>query len=277
MVPTTTIRDVVVSRLAIGGNPFSGISHHTRQRDLEMADYFSAGRTKETLHECEENGITVFCGRIDNHIIRLLREYWNEGGQIKWFAQTAPEHRSHLENIRAAAGNGASAIYIQGHTARQFREAGGWKGFGEAIDLVRSLGLLAGSATHQPDFHAARRAAGIELDFCLQSLYDIEGRKGNIFRHDQGEQFDDADRLRALEAIAANPEPTFAYKVLAAGRKHPRESLPEVARYLKPTDGVLMGMWPRDNPHMVRENAELVAELLGPETAPAENRSQNAR
>ncbi len=262
MLPTTAVGNLTVSRLAIGGNPFSGISHHSRERDIEMCTFFTVERIKRTLHECEGNGITGFFGRIDNHIIRLMREYWDEGGKIRWFAQTAPEHRSLHDNIRAAAGNGASAVYIQGHTAKQFRDAGDWAGFAEAIALIRSLGLHAGSATHQPDFHAARRAAGVDLDFCLQSLYHIEGRQGKIHRHNQDEKFVDDDRLPALRAIASNPEPTFAYKVLAAGRKEVRDSLTEVVRYLNPKDGILMGMCPDRNPNMVRENAALVASLL---------------
>ena len=33
-------------------------------------------------------GITTFFGRGDNHVIRVLREYWNEGGKLQWVAQT---------------------------------------------------------------------------------------------------------------------------------------------------------------------------------------------
>lgn len=262
MVPTTTIGDVTISRLAIGGNPFSGISHQDRTRDIEMRDWFTTAHIKETLHQCEEHGITVFFGRADNHVMRTLAEYWNEGGKIRWFAQTAPERKSLADNIRQAAGNGASGVYIHGGTAKQFRDTGNWAGLGEAVALIRSLGLPAGSATHQPDFHAARRAAGVDLDFCLQCLYHIDGRQGRIEQHNEDEKFVDADRTPALEAIAANPEPTIAYKVLGAGRVDVRKALEQVVRYLKPADGILMGMCPDRNPDMVRENAELAARLF---------------
>lgn len=268
MLPTTTLTGprgpLTVGRLAIGGNPFSGISHKNRSRDLEMVDYFSTARIKETLHECERNGITAFFGRADNHIMRTLREYWNEGGTIRWFAQTAPERRSLLDNIRQAAGSGASAIYIHGGTAGDFWKREDWTGFVEARDLIRSLGLPAGCAAHYPDLHAARQAAGVDLDFCMQSLYNLEGRQGRIHEHDEEkEKFDPADRIPALEAIAANPEPVVAYKVLGAGRVTPKDALPEVVRYLKPSDLVLMGMCPDTNPGMIAENAALMAELLG--------------
>ena len=262
MVPTTAIGNLTVSRLAIGGNPFSGISHQSREQDIQMRDYFTAARIKETLAECEANGITVFFGRADNHIMRTLIDYWNEGGRIRWFAQTAPERRSLHDNIRQAAGNGASGIYIHGGTAKDFRDADNWKGLAEAAALIRSLGLPAGAATHQPDFHAARRAAGVDLDFCLQSLYHIGGRRGKIDQHTEDERFVEADRVPALTAVAANPEPTFAYKVLAAGRKDARESLTEVVGYLRPKDGIILGMCPDRNPRMVAENAALAASLM---------------
>ncbi len=274
MLPTTTIDGpsgpLTVGRLAIGGNPFSGISHLSGERDQEMANYFTTGRIKETLHACEENGITAFFGRADNHVMRLLREYWNEGGKIRWFAQTAPERRSLHDNIRQVAGAGASAVYIHGGTAADFRANDDWTGFQETVDLIRSLGIPAGSATHQPDFHAARHAAGIELDFCMQCLYHLDGRQGKIHEHaEERERFDDSDRLPALEALAANPEPTVAYKVLGAGRRTPEESLPQVAEYLKPRDMVLMGMCPDSNPNMVAENAALMTRLLAEAEATA--------
>ena len=259
MVPTTTICSVTVSRLAVGGNPFSGISHQNRERDIEMRDYFTTARIKQTLFECEQHGITVFFGRADNHVIRTLAEYWNEGGTIQWFAQTAPERRSLLDNIRQAEGNGASGIYIHGGTAKDFRDAENWSGMSEAVELIRSLRLPAGSATHEPDFHTARRAAGVSLDFCMQCLYNIGGRRGKIDVHDESEGFYDDDRRPALEAIAANPEPTFAYKILAGGRKSIAEALEDVAQYLKPTDGVVVGMCPDHSANMVAENAALVA------------------
>ncbi len=264
MIPTTRIGSLEVSRLAIGGNPFSGISHQSRERDLAMRDFFTVARIKETLAKCEENGINVFFGRADNHIMRTLVEYWNEGGRIRWFAQTTPERSSLHDVIRQAADNGASAIYIHGGTAKDFRDTGNWAGLAEVVNLIRSFGLPAGCATHQPDFHAERRTHGVEVDFCLQSLYNLEGRRGKIDQHDEHEQFDDGDRLAALMAIAANPEPTFAYKILAAGRKDVRRSLVEVVTCLKKQDGILMGMCPDTNPGMVAENASLVSSLLRP-------------
>jgi hypothetical protein len=46
--PTVTIGPHRISRLTIGGNPFSGFSHQNAQRDAEMLDYYSVARIKPT-------------------------------------------------------------------------------------------------------------------------------------------------------------------------------------------------------------------------------------
>src|SRR5512140_2758878 len=96
-----------VSRLAIGGNPFSGFSHQGDKRDAQMRKYYTVARIKEALHKAEAAGINTFFGRTDNHVIRMLQEYWDEGGKIQWFAQTASEVEDYMRSIKGAAANGA--------------------------------------------------------------------------------------------------------------------------------------------------------------------------
>ena len=70
------------------------------------------------------------------------------------------------------------------------------------------------------------------------------------------------DGKEALELFKTIEQPCFAYKIFAAGRKDPRESFEEVARYLKPVDGVNIGMYPPDSPTIVEDNVALASELL---------------
>ncbi|MDH7571521.1 MAG: hypothetical protein QHJ73_18245, partial [Armatimonadota bacterium] len=85
------IGEAVVSGLCIGGNPFSGFSHQSPQRDREMLDYYTPQRIKETLRQAEAAGINTFFGRTDAHILGIITDYWNEGGKIQWFAQVCTE------------------------------------------------------------------------------------------------------------------------------------------------------------------------------------------
>ena len=68
-----------VSGLCIGGNPFSGFSHQSPER------------IHEVLRSAEKHGINTFFGRTDDHIFNVLGDYWQEGGQIQWFAQVCIE------------------------------------------------------------------------------------------------------------------------------------------------------------------------------------------
>ncbi len=257
------IGSLSVSRFIVGGNPFSGISHQSGEADAKMADYYTVDRIKKTLAECERNGVTTFIGRADNHIARMLREYWNEGGKIQWIAQSAPERKSLADNIRMAKSRGASAVFVQGGHTHEIGKTWTWDEFADAIKLIRDLGLPAGAAAHYPEFHRERLDRGIDLDFACQSLYRVEGRKGRIHEHvEKNELFVHEDRVPALEMIAKMPEPVIAYKVLGAGRMGVRESMEQLAQYLRPTDAVLIGVYTEGRPDMVAQTARLVAELL---------------
>jgi hypothetical protein len=102
------------SRLIIGGNPFSGFSHQGNERDQEMIDWYTASRIKEAYRQAEELGIMTHIGRADHHIMRVLREYWNEGGKIQWIAQTCPELGTIEQGVQNAIAGEAKACYIHG-------------------------------------------------------------------------------------------------------------------------------------------------------------------
>jgi hypothetical protein len=80
--PQVPFGKVLISRLLLGGNPVSGFSHQSRALDEEMMDYFSAANVKKLLAQCERAGITAWQSRADQHILRLLREYRNDGGRL---------------------------------------------------------------------------------------------------------------------------------------------------------------------------------------------------
>ena len=83
------IGHVSVSRMCIGGNPFSGFSHQGEEKNREMLEYYTRERIKQTLRAAQEAGINTFFGRTDHHIMGIVRDYWEEGGTIQWFAKSA--------------------------------------------------------------------------------------------------------------------------------------------------------------------------------------------
>jgi hypothetical protein len=86
MLPLVTLGKARISRLVIGGNHFSGNSHISREIDNEMMDFFTCARIKETLFRCMECGVNAMQLRGDKHIIRILREFRAESGNMHWIA-----------------------------------------------------------------------------------------------------------------------------------------------------------------------------------------------
>ena len=98
--PTISLGPHQVSRLIIGGNPFSGGSHTSPEMDQAFVDYYSTANIKAALRESEAHGINTAQLRGDRHIMRILHEYRQEGGRLQWIAQTASELRDLPGNIQ---------------------------------------------------------------------------------------------------------------------------------------------------------------------------------
>ncbi|HOS95079.1 MAG TPA: hypothetical protein PLQ54_17320 [Armatimonadota bacterium] len=251
-VPQIEFAGLVVSRLMVGGNPFSGNSHQPGSASREMRDYFTTARIIEVLARCESLGITTFVGRADAHIIRVLHEYWNAGGRVAWIAQTAPEMRSVDENIRRAVGEGARAVYIHGGWFDERWEAGDLADVDRALATIHSLSVPAGIGGHIPEYHLA--AVGqLAADFHMVSCY----RCGSIHAA-KGETFDPADFAPALAAMGQLPRPCIAFKLLGAGRFDPAVQIPAALRAIKPTDAILVGFYPKHQPRQVEDVVALV-------------------
>ena len=251
-----------VSKVILGGNPFSGFSHQTPERDQEMVRYFTTKRIKETLHQAEELGVTTFLGRVDKHIRRILMEYWNDGGKIQWLAQTAPEFSSLSGNIAGAIDTGASAVYLHGGQMDFLYAQKQFDIIFKAVQQIKDAGLPAGVAGHTPQVHQwAQEKMNLEFHMC--SYYNPTPRAKNA-EHIQGskEHFDDADRAAMMTVIHTLTTPAIHYKVFAAGRKSPPQALGFVAKNLRPQDAVCLGIFPKDKHNMLAEDIAILEKAL---------------
>src|SRR2546421_3613666 len=171
--PTIRFSGHDVSRLIVGGNPFSGNSHQNSALDSEMMDYFTVERIKATLFECERQGLTAMQSRGDRHIMRMLREYRAEGGRLHWIAQIASEMVDLPRNIRQIAAAGAIATYHHGTRSDNLWHA---RPIDEARDLLkvmRDTGMAVGMGSHIPEVIEYVEEAGWDLDFYLCSVYNL--------------------------------------------------------------------------------------------------------
>lgn len=250
--PTINIGDLNVTRLICGGNPFSGNSHQTYERDLEMRDFYTVARIKQTLRECEQVGINTLLARADSHIKRMLVEYWNEGGTIQWIAQTAYEWRSLHDNIIGMAQTGAKAAFIQGTTVDEMFLDDRIDELAPLLDLIRSAGMPAGIGSHIPRVIRYLEERGWNPDFYVISLYDV-------ITHD--ESYLEEDRSEAVRLIREIEKPCIAIKVLAAGRNEPEAAFRFAFENIKPYDAIAVGTYWKERPDELRKNAELCRAL----------------
>jgi hypothetical protein len=269
LLPTVKLGEHDVTRLIIGGNPFSGGSHTSVEMDRAFLDYYTTENTKAALRECEANGLNAIQTRGDRHIMRMLREYRNEGGTLQWIAQTASEFRDLPGNVRQIADAGAIAIYHHGTRTDALWREGAIDDVRELTQVMRDCGVAVGVGTHLPEVVEHIEAQGWDLDFymtCFYSLSIPRPKDGNLGQFLPGEVYDDADRDRMSAVIRACSKTCLAFKIMAASRKcETPETVREAFQYafdhIKPQDAVVVGMFQRDH-NQVAMNAALVRSIL---------------
>jgi len=278
MLPTIRIGDHDITRLVIGGNPFSGGSHYSSELDRAFIDYYSNENMKRALFECERCGLNTMQSRGDRHIMRMINEYRNEGGKLQWIAQTASELRDLRANVRQIAARGAIGIYHHGTRTDQLWFDGRVDEVCDLLKVMRDQGVLVGIGTHLFEVIEYAEEHEWDLDFYLACFHRLSDKKREspvvAGEHQPKERYDDADRGRMVRTIRQTPKPCFAFKILAANRKcgspeQVREAFEFAFADIKPTDAVIVGMY-QEHINQVEMNARIVADICGG-TAEAEH------
>ena len=256
------LHHLTVSRFILGSNPFSGFSHQGVDRDLAMKRYFTTSRIKEALRQAEALGITTLIARMDHHVMRLLLEYWDEGGALQWFAQTCPEVGDHQACVSRAIHGGAKACHVHGGVMDYLLAQGRQDEVQPVVNMIRDGGLLAGIAGHNPQVFAWAEDH-LDVDYYMCSYYNAAHRDQRA-EHVSGmaEWFLDEDRQIMTRLIPSLRRPAVHYKVLAAGRNDPAAAFDVVAQALRPQDAVCVGVYPGDKPDMLAEDVQLFTRAL---------------
>ena len=231
--PTGRIGDVTISRLIIGGNQFSGWSH---SRDLlYLRDLFKAYATEErimqTLQLAEESGVNAMISGASAHLNKYRKE---RGGRIQWIAQVHPKTTDVTTNIKHAIDQGAVGAYVQGGVGDSFVKGRRVDLLGEAVDFIKSNGLIAGIGGHSIEVPMAVEEAGIKPDFYMKTLhhenywsatpreYRVDFNVDSGSAHDHDNIWSIAPE-KAIDFMRNVSTPWIAFKVLAAGAIHPSE------------------------------------------------------
>lgn len=270
MLPVIKLRDHEISRLIIGGNPFSGNSHMNWEKSNEMANYYTTEVIKKTLFRCEECGINTMVLRADEHIFRIIREYRNEGGCLKWIAQTAPEMLSFEGNINKILRFDPVAIFHHGTVTDELFKSGNYEELQKRLKIIRNTGKQVGLCTHMPSVVEYAEKHHWDLDFYMTCIYNLSkidrvssGITGKMILN---EPFDDEDRSIMYKTIRNTDKPCLVFKILGAGRRCEtpetvREAYSEAFSNIKPIDAVVVGMFQKYR-DQVYENANIVGNIL---------------
>jgi len=268
LMPKVHIAGQEVSRLLIGGNPFSGNSHLSADADEDMRRYHTSSRLLQDLRRAEKWGITAIQSRGDNHMIRLMLDHWSAGGRLQWWAQTASERADVFANIRQIARAGATAIYHHGTRTDQLWQQGRIAEVELYLRAIRDTGCLVGLGTHIPEVLAYAEDHQWDVDFYMACLYNLSRtpRESSLVNPEarSSEQFLDDDRHVMLAAIRATPRPVLAFKVLGASRlagsaSAVRQAIWEALGGIKPSDGIVVGVFTKYG-DQIAQNARMVME-----------------
>lgn len=253
-----------VSGLCIGGNPFSGFSHQTPERNREMLEYHTPERIHQVLATAEAAGINTFFGRTDDHIFGLLRSYWQGGGKIQWFAQVCTERDqpdSWRKWLDGAAGLGATGAYLHGGVVDFWHANGMFDRFEEALTRMRDHGLVAGFAGHRPAAHAWIRDH-LDPDFQMCSHYNPTDRSQQAQHIAEGEKWSEEDRQQMLALVPTIPRPVVHYKVFAGGNLPIVPAFETLGQCQRPQDVTCIGVFLKDDPRMIECDVALFEQYV---------------
>ena len=259
---TIELGGLSVSRFILGTNPISGFSHQSVEMDQEMVAWYTIDRIKALFREAESLGINTVIARTDMRVMGLMREYWDEGGALQWFAQTCPPEGPPEICIQRAIAGGAKACHLHGGYMDHQLAKGELDVVPGLINMIRGSGLLAGVAGHDPRV-IEWAEENLDVDYYMCSYYNSMHRVENPAHvHGSPEWFWPEDRKTMMDIIQTLSKPAFHYKILAAGRNDPAEAFAFAAKAMRPQDAVCVGVYPANNPNMLRDDVELFVKNL---------------
>jgi len=267
--PTIAIGKHRLSRLVAGSNPISGYSYLGHHVDQHMKEYFTADRTVEFLLNCERAGINAHQFSMGDKTETVLRQMRQRGSTMQFICLHAGREaiRGTIEATRPIAmvhhGGATDTLFAQGKSR-------------EVHDYVKEAhdrGVLAGVSAHNPDCIKRIADEGWEVDLFMTCFYFLTRKPG----HDPADKTPPPSTLQIAypfyrddpavmtRVVRQVKQPCLGFKILAAGRMcDSQEAVRNAFRFafehIKPTDGVLVGMYPRFFDE-VRANARYAREL----------------
>lgn len=255
ILPTIRLAAHRITRLIVGSNPISGYSYMGSVMDRHMREYFTDDRIIEFLSDCERQGINAHQFSSTERMAPILRTLRQRGSKMKFISLHAGgEGRMPVDEVVRQT-RPIAIVHHGGVTDRLFREGKS----GEVHDFVkrvRDAGVLAGVSAHNPDCIKRIADEGWKVDLFMTCFYYLTRTPEELEKMPPvvtpqiGYSFFASDPLTMTEVVRQVDQPCLGYKILAAGRMCGKPYKVEAAfkfafEHLKPTDGVIVGMYPR--------------------------------
>ncbi len=270
MLPTTDFFGHPVTRLMIGGNPFGGHTYIPWVSREEMLDYYTADTVVKTLFRAEALGYNTALLLGDDFTLRVWRQYRQQGGTMKWIAQTHPPLllETNLVNIMEYD---PIAIFHQGTMTDNLMEEGHQDQLQKNLDAIQSTGKPYGMATHVPETVLKAEEEGWGPDFYMTCLHNMRKRdkyqSSFITGVRRQHEFFAEDRQAMFDVIASVDKPCIAFKILSGGHMAREDdgiyrAVEETFAKIKPSDLTVVGVFQKYRDEL-QQNAEIVQKVLG--------------
>jgi len=277
MIPTVGFFGVPVTRLTLGDNPFCGHSYvQSVHSGDEMMDYYTADNCVRTLFTAEEQGINTYIALADPFVLRVIRQYRNEGGTMNVLFQSYPAIDLEV-NLRMMLQHQPIAIYHQGGTADLMVESDQVAQLRRRLALIRAAGVPVGLGTHEPGTVLRAEEEGWGADFYMTCLYNARKQQrgqqsGFITGKPKELVFYPDDRFLMFDVIRQVGKPCIAFKIFAGGqmfigktadqvRTAAEAAFRETYDHIKPGDLACIGVFQKHR-NELREDAEIARKVL---------------
>jgi hypothetical protein len=271
LLPTVKFGKYDVTRMIVGSNPFYGYSHFNRILDQTMREWYTQDRRMEVLHKCERLGINTWQVHYNDEPVADIKRYKAEGGKMNIVLLADFDLMRNPKLIPEAAKLGVMGIGHHGNRTDERFRSGQKQLVKDFLKAVRDSGVMVGLSTHNPAVVDTVESENWDLDYYQTCFYRVsrtaEEARAEFKESPLLEIYMEKDPERMCKMIRQTKKPCLAFKLFGAGRTvNSRQQLEASFRYafanIKPTDPVIVGMFPRYS-DQVTENIDIVRKVLG--------------
>lgn len=283
--PEVPFGDHRISRLIVGSNQQNGASHQSKEMGMHMLDYFTVDQTVAFVRDCLAQGINTWQANDNDKARDVLRKLREAGDTINVLPFGAPPTAG-LDSGRLQAALKRMeeqwagmfevlkpiGIHLVGFVTDLLWRQGKIDTARDFLAKIRDTGVQVGVSTHIPEVIEYIEEKGWDVDYYMASLYKWQKTREEILAvlpevpldgYGGWEIYLPSELPRMCETIRKTPKTCLAFKLFAGGRAcSTPEEVSGVFEYvfenIKPTDAVVVGMYPRFHDLMIKENADLV-------------------